>query len=484
MTRTAGRQAGAASTNAATMGGKVRQRTDGDTRYLEWHGRAGGQWRVVVYVPRHLKKVIGKAAFRRGLKTQELRVAQARRWAVVNEFRAIIEAAEAKASGRPVDPVFAEAVVDKEIHDILITVANVTGEPSDAEMLAEFMENILPNRVRRIANEHGPQKAREYEAIARGQRTPLALHLDRWIKETPHFRRRTHDVYRRAVKRLGDFATEAGWQCSVETFDRRAAGYFASHLSDSGVHPATANKLLSSLSAYWKWMLRKGLAEGENPWRFQSIPEAKGHLEGGKSKKREFTDDELCRLLYPTQPCDPLLREFMLIAALSGMRINEIANIKVQDVDLNDRTVLIPTATTKAGVRRVPIHSAVLDIFTRRVSGQSSPTWLFPELPEQSKSRESERYMPVSKRFDRYRQSVGVHERPEGQRQSNVEFHSFRRWFITKVQRTNMPRDVIKAIVGHKDGSVTFDIYAGGPSLKRFRDVVEAVKLPKLQVRK
>jgi integrase len=464
----------------ATLGGKGRQRTNGDTSYLEWHGGTGGQWRVVVYVPRHLKKAIGKAAFRRGLKTQDLRVAQVRRWAVVGEFRAIIEAAEAGVSGRPVDAVFTEAVEDKEIHDILTTVAIVTGAAGDAAMLAEFEENILPNRIRRIANEHGEQKAREYEAIAKGQRTPLALHLDRWIKETPHLSRRTHGDYRRAVKRLGDFATGAGWHCSIETFNRRSAGYFASHLSDSGAHFLTTNKVLSNLSAYWKWMLRKGLADGDNPWRLQSMPEAKS----GKSGKREFTDDELCRLLYPTKPCDPLLQEFMLIAALSGMRINEIANIKVADVNLKDRTVLIPTAKTKAGVRRVPIHSGVLDIFTRRVRNQPSATWLFPELPEQSKSRESERYMPVSKRFDRYRQSVGVHERPEGQRQSNVDFHSFRRWFITKVQRTNMPRDVIKAIVGHKDGSVTFDTYAGGPSLKQFRAVIEAVKLPELPVRK
>lgn len=478
MTRIAAENGSAARTNAA-IGGKGRLRTNGDTSYLEWHGGVGGQWRVVVYVPRHLKKAIGKAAFRRGLKTQELRVAQARRWAVITEFRAIIEAAEAGASGRPVDAVFAEAVEDKEIHDILTTVANVTGAASDAAMLTEFEENILPNRVRRIASEHGPQKAREYEAIAKGQRTPLALHLDRWIKETPHLSRRTHGDYRRAVKRLGEFATGAGWHCSVETFNRRSAGYFASHLSDSGVHFLTTNKVLSNLSAYWKWMLRKGLVDGENPWRLQSLPEAKDR----KSGKREFTDDELCRLLYPTQPCDPLLREFMLIAALSGMRINEIANIRVQDVDLTDRTVLIPTAKTKAGVRRVPIHSGLLDIFTRRVRGEPSATWLFPELPEQSKSRETERYMPVSKRFDRYRQSVGVHERPEGQRQSNVEFHSFRRWFITQVQRTKMPRDVIKAIVGHKDGSVTFDVYAGGPSLKQLRAVVEAVKLPTKRAR-
>jgi integrase len=87
--------------------------------------------------------------------------------------------------------------------------------------------------------------------------------------------------------------------------------------------------------------------------------------------------------------------------------------------------------------------------------------------------------MPVSKRFGYYRKTLGVHEQLEGRRQSRVDFHSFRRWFVTQVRRTNLPRDVIKAIVGHKDGSVTFDLYPGGPSLEQFRAVVAAVKLPK-----
>lgn len=46
------------------------------------------------------------------------------------------------------------------------------------------------------------------------------------------------------------------------------------------------------------------------------------------------------------------------------------------------------------------------------------------------------------------------------------DFHSSAVLFIAKMQRTNMRSDVIKAIVGLKDGSVTFDI-AGGPSLKQ-----------------
>lgn len=270
----------------------------------------------------------------------------------------------------------------------------------------------------------------------------------------------------------------AGYMCTVESFDRRVAGYFSSHLASTGVHPVTANKCLSFLSAYWHWMYRKGLVSGENPWRFQSLPTSKSHRQDGQSGKRAFTDDELSRLLYDGGPPESVLHDFMLIAALSGMRINEIANIKVRDIDAQAMAITIPTAKTKAGIRLVPIHSGLQGIIARRMASKASTTWLFPELPEQSTSRESERYMPLSKRFDRHRRRLGVHERPEGQRQSRVDFHSFRRWFVTKAERANVPPHIIQSVIGHKRGSLTLDGYSDGAALDQLRACVEAVKLP------
>jgi hypothetical protein len=88
----------------------MRQRSrssSGDTRYLERHGQ---QWRAVVYVPRHLRPIIGKAAFRRGLKTDSLAVAQVKRWVAVAEFQAAIAHAEARAKAAPLDPITADAL--------------------------------------------------------------------------------------------------------------------------------------------------------------------------------------------------------------------------------------------------------------------------------------------------------------------------------------------------------------------------------------
>jgi hypothetical protein len=78
----------------------------------------------------------------------------------------------------------------------------------------------------------------------------------------------------------------------------------------------------------------------------------------------------------------------------------------------------------------------------------------------------------------RYRRSCGVEDKPEGQRQSNIDFHSWRRWFITMAEQAGQPVHVIETTVGHKRPGMSMGLYSGGPSLDQLRACVEAVKLP------
>jgi integrase len=63
-------------------------------------------------------------------------------------------------------------------------------------------------------------------------------------------------------------------------------------------------------------------------------------------------------------------------------------------------------------------------------------------------------------------------------RRSNIDFHSWRRWFVTKAREAGIDRAVVAAVVGHETGNITDDVYSGGPSAKLKRACVEAVKPP------
>ncbi len=173
----------------------------------------------------------------------------------------------------------------------------------------------------------------------------------------------------------------------------------------------------------------------------------------------------------------------MLTAALSGMRIDEIARLQVRDLDFAQGTMAIRRGKSEAGRRTIPIHPELLPVLKAQHDKAQAlgSSWLFPEIPD-PKSRDSltERSMAMGKRFARHRMRLGIHEKPQGQRQSNIDFHSFRRWFITKAEQAGVPPNIISTVVGHAEGrkGMTLGVYSGGPSLDQLRACIEAVRLP------
>lgn len=191
--------------------------------------------------------------------------------------------------------------------------------------------------------------------------------------------------------------------------------------------------------------------------------------------ERPFTDAELVKLLSaPSHRQDPLLSDLMPMAALSGMRIEELCGLRVGDCAGGGFAVR--EGKTDAAARTVPIHPDLAGIVARRCAGKAAAGFLFHELP--GGGLDGKRSDPASKRFTRLRRALGVDDAREGRRRSLANFHSFRRWFITKAEQAGIPGETIKVVVGHKREDVTFGVYSGSPSEKQKRACVEAVRLP------
>lgn len=304
-----------------------------------------------------------------------------------------------------------------------------------------------------------------------GHILPLDAELDRFIAESA-ISVRYALRHRRAVARLKAWLLRRFATDDLRRVSRRVAGEFVDHLIETGISTATANSLTSSLGVYWTWLGRRIGIEG-NPWVGQT---RKAKEDEATADKRPFTDDEVARLLsgetYGT------LHDLMRIAALSGMRISEIARLTVDGAA--DNVFRVTEGKTAASIREVPIHPDLASIVVRRSAGKSGDDRLFDEL-KGSPSRKKEVSAKASERFTQYRRDIGIDERAEGQRQSDVDFHSFRRWFITKAEVAGQLPHLISSVVGHAEGrkGMTLGTYSGGPSLTQKKAVVEAVRLPK-----
>ena len=258
----------------------------------------------------------------------------------------------------------------------------------------------------------------------------------------------------------------------METFTKRVAGrYVTETIVSKEVDPATGNRWISAASAYWRWMGKRAGIE-TNPWQGQSLTKRPARLDGGERAKRPLTDPEVLALLDGSP--DAELADLIRVAALSGMRLEEVYRLTV--ADCADGWFRVRVSKTAAGVRRVPIHSGLADIVAQRCANKEPGTYLFHEAGPAREGRE--RSMAVSKRFGSYRQKLGVHERAEGRRASAVDFHSLRRWFVTTARNAGQDRAMVAAVVGREAGNITDDVYSSGPSNALKRAVVEAVRLP------
>ena len=236
----------------------------------------------------------------------------------------------------------------------------------------------------------------------------------------------------------------------------------------AGVPWATANKRITAPASYWKWLIKRGHAE-VTPWAGQSVAK-QARRKGAPGEKRPFTDAEMTALL--AGKADAEMSDAIRLAALSGMRLEELYSLTV--ADCTGGWFDIRQSKTEAGIRRVPIHSALVPIVARRIEGKASTAFLMHEArPPKGRGRS----VYISKRFGRYRQSVDVHEKAENKRSSAVDFHSFRRRFVTLARNAGIDRAVVAAVVGHTAQDVTDGIYLGSFSEALLQACVEAVGL-------
>lgn len=451
--------------------------------HLEWNGR---EIRVAIRVPPSLVKEIGSTKLKEGLKTDSPRAAETLKWTVIARLKKRIEdARNGVVSGTEADPIVAEGMLWREA---------IADDPSAAGPSDVTARQALDDRVEAIAHRHGPEKAELLAGVALGTATPLESLVENWIAEKA-YKGRTEAARRHAIKLFKGWCAQKKVPATIEAVNRKIAGRFIGDAFVSvGAHPATANKAISGLSSYWDWLGKRGhIEEGVNPWHRQFLKVGSGPKgEDGQGVKRPFTDDEVKKLLagITKQP----LADMCLMAALSGCRITELAELRVRHVTLQttekgqDVSVFrVVTGKTDAAARTIPVHSALLSLLTKRCADKKPDQFVFHELPEQS-SAARKRSAPVSQAFVRERRELGVDDLLPGVRQSRVDFHSWRRWFIRKAVEaleqgaTGFTAWTIADVVGHskEDGPLpmTMGRYPGAAGQEALRACVEAVRVP------
>jgi hypothetical protein len=432
---------------------------------------------VTLATPRPLHGQLG-SRLKRPLNTASLSTANALKWQIVAELRAIIERT---AQGNPKADQPANEALSIAAHRATLRDAKAVRELDEEiihradEMRGDPVETEADGRGHPVYvyDQDREAKATLFADLALARATPIGHHHAAYLSHSLT-KARTQGDSRRAIAFLTEWCGRVGIAATLEAITRKEALRFHDALPTlpgAPPSPVTLTKYTGRLGRYWAWLLHRELVEA-NPWhgiKFAAPRTPHDELE------RPFTDDEVERLL--TGLSSPAMGDLMRIAALTGARLEAIVDLRAKDC--LDGVFVFKPQKKERGARAVPIHSALREIVARRLAGKSGADDLFPEYPiPKASTSQRERSFRASNEFTAYRRKVGVDEMIPGKRRSLVNFHSFRRWFITKAEQADQPESLIAVVVGHKRAGMTLGRYSGGPLLEQARRCVEAVKLP------
>ena len=175
-----------------------------------------------------------------------------------------------------------------------------------------------------------------------------------------------------------------------------------------------------------------------------------------------------------------------LIALFTGMRLNEICQLTLDDLVHTDGVDIIlirgddddetKRVKTEAGQRFVPVHPELRRIglmgYLESRCAKDKPTApLFPELPLGSTGYRSD---PFSKYFARFLDHVGVSH-------PKKVFHSFRHNYRDALREADLSLEKVRALGGWATGR-TEDNYGNGLRPATLAKDIEAVRYPELDL--
>ncbi|HHF3070738.1 TPA: site-specific integrase [Vibrio diabolicus] len=191
---------------------------------------------------------------------------------------------------------------------------------------------------------------------------------------------------------------------------------------------------------------------------------------------RAIAESELKMLLQATEryknEVDRWKYYLPRIAALTGCRLNELAQLRVCDIDLGKQPSLSinDSHTDKklknsASEREIPITNELRKLFVELVEGRGDDERLF-ELPY---SKYNGYVGKPSKFFSQLLKQLDI---------DNVTFHSLRHYVVTALFNQGVREELIGALLGHSFGKLTTGkVYMSGYSYKVLYSALSALTL-------
>ncbi|MFC1451850.1 tyrosine-type recombinase/integrase [Verrucomicrobiota bacterium] len=317
---------------------------------------------------------------------------------------------------------------------------------------AKIVRMPLHTPDRRIAEERLRKVVLEEQRAAEGLIPPQAIrdaaqrelvdHLDNYSSDLR--KRGTAEMYVYNVEhRVARLAKECGWVYPRDV----TADTFVAWRTHQTKAPRTLNQYLEAIAGLLKWMQRQGRLAA-NPLVGVTKVETRGRE---VRKRRALSDDQLKNLI---EAVSLERRAVYLVAAFTGLRRSELAQLTWSDVHLNGKKSFVRAraSTTKNRLDAVlPLHGDVVDALrTIRPTGVDGDGRVFNSIPSVRQLRKD-----LAKAGIVYKDGQG----------RQADFHSLRHTFGTNLGRAGIQPRVAMELMRHTDIRLTTSIYTDASKL-------------------
>lgn len=352
---------------------------------------------------------------------------------------------------------------DADPEKIVETFPTPNGDPDD-EVIVSERDRVMDETVARaeeIERQSGELVARRWMKTAKGNATPLQTIYQKYLNNrAAGLAKSTQNNLKTAYD---DFLSFAGKDIVIEEVDRRLVAEFVtewlpkqkSPKAPDGPSPATIRKKVTLLSGVWKEARRRGYIDFDapSPWAEQA-PDKKT-VRAAAMKRRIYTPDEIQKLRAACPAGDPL-GDLLRVGLLTGVRLEELVSLRIEQVDEGARGYRIIEGKTTNAARYVPLVGEAKTIITRRMKAKGNDGRLFPEL---ALRKSSGKYGAVlSTRFTRLRRSV-LGEETDGE----LALHALRNTWRTNGGRAGVSESILQVMGGwSSEGPRQDDTYNEG----------------------
>lgn len=404
-----------------------------DKKYLK---RRGNIWYVQRGIPKRLQAYFdGKTQLVHSLQTSNLVEANKRKHKVLAHFQNLLDEAEGHTPDNIID------MVKQSIN------LNV-----DKDMVYEAVSNYLDH------NDVSPTLARTAFTLIDGGLLLSDLIQDYLKAEEAYI---IHSTLMEKTRHLKAFLKHCGGDISLQELDRaKVRDYLNNVIIPLDRSSKVKEKMLANLRVFFDWCVSRGYMEDNLTWGLKVRTRT---LKGTKDvKKRDYWTDEQIQLLLK-ENTDDRLDALIRIAIYTGMRLNEITGLRLEDVHNN--CFHVREGKTISSTRLVPIHNELLPI-VKQLQESSSDGYLLSGLKEGG--QDNKRGHSISKKFGRMKTSLGFDK--------TLVFHSFRKSFITKLDQAQARPLDVKRLVGHKVADITYGLYSENADIDQLKQTIELVK--------